>query len=434
MWNLWNLCTPYVVVFENGFRHISNRLRPIHTPADMKGMTIRVLPSKVQERTFALLGATPRVMDLSELLPAIKAGMLDVQENPFSNTTTYGVHKFHRFHTASNHFYLSRPIFFSRTAFDEWPKELQVEMRAAVQDAVTFQRTLHVKEEEDAMVEIRKEGGEIVELTPEQHQKFVDAVKPIYGEARGQDRPRAAVARETLGCHCRSRIPAHTFDPSVARSSRCFARCSQTIGNVQRWPAPGSCVMSSRICATRHYVRLSIHRDQRVPPSGPRGTSERDLTLFINDLNATWIRVSERFSSRVLTDLYSHASEELVAFIKRSIRWQTPCFQCRGRVNPPRRNGSMSVASSPRFGTTEPKFAKLWTPGHFGTHRGSETCCKSQCTHCLTPIALSSRPARTRRSSSRSQGGHPAHGHCAASGTHGISTQVTRRRRPRRSR
>jgi hypothetical protein len=62
--------------------------------------------------------------------------------------------------------------------------------------------------------------------------------------------------------------------------------------------------------------RLSIHRDQRMPPSGPRGTSERDLTLFINDLNATWIRASERFSSRVLTDLYSHASEELVAFIE----------------------------------------------------------------------------------------------------------------------
>jgi tripartite ATP-independent transporter DctP family solute receptor len=182
--------------FENGFRHISNRLRPIHTPADMKGMTIRVLPSKVQERTFELLGATPRVMDLSELLPAIKAGTLDAQENPFSNTTTYGVHKYHKFHTASNHFYLSRPIFFHRSSFDAWPKALQDEMRAAVRDAVEFQRGLHVKEEEDAMVEIRKEGGEIVELTPDEHQKFVDAVKPIYGEARGQfDRELLSLAK-----------------------------------------------------------------------------------------------------------------------------------------------------------------------------------------------------------------------------------------------
>src|SRR5262249_19287300 len=53
--------------FENGFRHVSNSLRPIHTPSDMKGMRIRVLPSKVQERTFELLGAVPRVLDLSEL-------------------------------------------------------------------------------------------------------------------------------------------------------------------------------------------------------------------------------------------------------------------------------------------------------------------------------------------------------------------------------
>ena len=100
--------------FENGFRHVSNRVRSIHTPADMKGMSIRVLPSKIQERTFQLLGAEPRIMDLSEALVAIKAGKLDAQENPFSNTVTYGVHQFHRFHTATNHFYVSRPIFVHR--------------------------------------------------------------------------------------------------------------------------------------------------------------------------------------------------------------------------------------------------------------------------------------------------------------------------------
>src|SRR6266850_6619027 len=172
--------------FENGFRHVSNRLRPIHVPADMKGMTIRVLPSKVQERTFELLGALPKVMDLSEVLPAVKAGTLDAQENPFSNTVTYGVHKYHRFHTATNHFYLSRPIFLHRPSFDAWPQALQEEMKAAIRDAVAFQRQSHVKEEEDAMVEIRKEGGEILELTPQEQKAFVTAVTPIYGEARGQ--------------------------------------------------------------------------------------------------------------------------------------------------------------------------------------------------------------------------------------------------------
>jgi len=179
--------------FENGFRHISNRLRPIRVPADMKGMKIRVLPSKVQERTFQLLGADPKIMDLSEAIEAVKAGTLDAQENPFFNTVTYGVHKFHRFHSATNHFYLSRPVFLHRPSFDAWPRALQEELRAAVRAAVAFQRDLHVKEEEDAMAAIRKEGGEILELTAEEHKAFVTAVTPIYGEARSQ------YGRELLG-------------------------------------------------------------------------------------------------------------------------------------------------------------------------------------------------------------------------------------------
>jgi tripartite ATP-independent transporter DctP family solute receptor len=170
--------------FENGFRQVSNRLRPVRVPADMQGMRIRVLPSKIQARTFELLGATPLIMDLTEAIERVKAGTLDAQENPFFNTVTYGVHKYHRFHTVTNHFYLSRPIFIHRSSFDAWPSQLQTEMTAAVRDAVAFQRELHVKEETDAAVTIRKEGGEIIELTPHEHDAFVAAVKPLYGEAR----------------------------------------------------------------------------------------------------------------------------------------------------------------------------------------------------------------------------------------------------------
>ena len=170
--------------FENGFRHISNRLRPIHTPADMKGMTIRVLPSKVQERTFALLGATPRVMDLSELLPAIKAGTLDAQENPLANTVTYGVHKFHRFHTLSYHFYISRPIFLHRTSFETWPDEVRRAMRSAVTEAVAYQRKLALEEHESSRNAIEAEGCEINELTSKEHDAFVAAVQPLLADAR----------------------------------------------------------------------------------------------------------------------------------------------------------------------------------------------------------------------------------------------------------
>ncbi len=171
--------------FENGFRHISNRVRTVRMPADLKGMSIRVLPSKVQERTFALLGATPMRMDLTQAIEMITAGTIDAQENPLTNTVTYGVHKFHRFHTLSNHFYISRPIFLNRDTFEAWPDDLKRAMREAVTAAVAFQRGLHVGEEEDARKAIVAQGCEIVELTAAEHAAFATAVKPLLDEAKG---------------------------------------------------------------------------------------------------------------------------------------------------------------------------------------------------------------------------------------------------------
>lgn len=170
--------------FENGFRHVSNKLRPIRTPADMAGMTIRVLPSRVQARTFELLGAKPLRWDLTEALQAIAAGTIDAQENPLANTVTYGAHKYHRFHTLTGHFYVSRPVFLHRASFDAWPASLQRAMRRAVQDAVAFQRDLAIAEEEDALAAIRAQGCEVAEPTPEEHARFAAAVAPIFEEAR----------------------------------------------------------------------------------------------------------------------------------------------------------------------------------------------------------------------------------------------------------
>src|SRR5262252_2270530 len=170
--------------FENGFRHISNRLRAVRTPRDLAGMRIRVLPSKVQARTFELLGAVPLRCDLTEALAAIAAGTIDAQENPLANTVTYGVHKFHRFHTLTSHFYLSRPIFINRTAFDAWPSDLKQAMQRAVADAVVFQRELAIEEEREARAAIEREGCEIAELSLAGHAAFAAAVLPLLDEAR----------------------------------------------------------------------------------------------------------------------------------------------------------------------------------------------------------------------------------------------------------
>jgi tripartite ATP-independent transporter DctP family solute receptor len=171
--------------FENGFRHVSNKVKPIRKPADMAGMTIRVLPSRVQARTFELLGAVPLRWDLTEALQAIVAGTIDAQENPLANTVTYGAHKYHRFHTLTGHFYVSRPVFLHRASFESWPAPLQHAMRQAVKDAVVFQRELAIAEEEEALEAIRAQGCEVAVLTPAEQAEFVAATEPMFAEARG---------------------------------------------------------------------------------------------------------------------------------------------------------------------------------------------------------------------------------------------------------
>lgn len=169
--------------FENGFRHISNRLRPILRPEDIAGMRIRTLKSRIHERTFEHLGATPVRSGLKEAIEAMGAGRVDAQENPLANTVTYGAHKFHHFHTLTRHFYISRPIFIHRTAFDSWPLELQEAMREAARDAIAYQRGLAVEEEELCRQAILDHGCELAELDAAGRAAFMAAVKPVYGEA-----------------------------------------------------------------------------------------------------------------------------------------------------------------------------------------------------------------------------------------------------------
>ena len=170
--------------FENGYRHVSNRLRPVRAPADMQGMRIRSLPSRMHARTYELLGAVPLIMDLKPAIAMIKAGEIDAQENPLANTVDYGVHQFHRHHTLTGHSYLSRGIYCNRAAYDSWPQALQAAMMQAVREAVLAQRDLAVREEEIARKAIESAGGEIVELAPEERASFVRAVKPLHDEAR----------------------------------------------------------------------------------------------------------------------------------------------------------------------------------------------------------------------------------------------------------
>ena len=172
--------------FENGYRHISNRLRPVRTLADLKGLKVRLMPGEIHRRSFELMGAVSCPLDLKPGLEAVVSGAVDAQENPLANTVDYGAHKVHRHHTLSAHCYLSRGLYFNRAQFDRWPKTLQDAMRAAARKAILAQRELAVEEERHARQAIEAAGGEVLELSADARAAFKKAVKPLHDEARSR--------------------------------------------------------------------------------------------------------------------------------------------------------------------------------------------------------------------------------------------------------
>jgi len=86
----------------------------------------------------------------------------------------------------TNHFYISRPIFLHRTAFDAWPQDLQDAMRAAVAASVALQRELAIEEDMSARQALADQGCEVTELTGDEHAQFKRAVEPLWTDARKQ--------------------------------------------------------------------------------------------------------------------------------------------------------------------------------------------------------------------------------------------------------
>ena len=178
--------------FENGFRHLSNSVRPVQTPTDLSGLSIRVFPA-VQE-AFRLLGADVVYAPISETILKLADGSYDGQENPFENVMGYGMQAHQQYYTTTYHSYLSRPIFVHGPTFDAWPEELQLEIREAVQEAVIEQRELHDIAEIESAAAIREAGGEIIDLTAEQRSEFIATVKPVYAKARSRYDPELLAA------------------------------------------------------------------------------------------------------------------------------------------------------------------------------------------------------------------------------------------------
>ena len=147
--------------WDNGFRHVTNRLRPIRTPADCAGLVIRTLDSALYRHSLSALGFKSVTTDVKELQRVVAAHEVDAQENPLTNFVNFGLWRHHPFVSLTGHFFGVLLLVCHAKWFDGLPAAKQQAVRHAAREATSSQRLLAAAEDEKAVAYLASQGVQI---------------------------------------------------------------------------------------------------------------------------------------------------------------------------------------------------------------------------------------------------------------------------------
>lgn len=170
---------------ENGFREVTNSQRPIRTPDDMQGLKMRVVGSPIFNDIFTALGADPTQMSWADAQPALTTGAVDGQENPLTIYSVLNMHELGQ-ENVTLWRYVADPLIFAvnQEVWDSFTAEDQEIVRQSAIDAgahgVEVARAGLTDDDQSLIEEIRGFGVEVISLSDEERQAFVDATRPVY--------------------------------------------------------------------------------------------------------------------------------------------------------------------------------------------------------------------------------------------------------------
>ena len=168
--------------WDNGFRHISNRLRSIRQPGDCSGLKLRTMNNALHQRVFKRLGFEPVFIDVAQLRQAVSDHLVDAQENPLTNLLNFGLYEHHRYVSLSGHLLGVALVLANRARFDSWPAAMQSAIREAIAQATAAQRGFAIEEDVRCLAELKAAGEEITAADEIDRLAFVAALKDIVAE------------------------------------------------------------------------------------------------------------------------------------------------------------------------------------------------------------------------------------------------------------
>ncbi|MGA0565493.1 TRAP transporter substrate-binding protein [Ancylobacter sp. VNQ12] len=162
---------------ENGFRNITDSIRPINNPADVKGLTIRTPENLAQIETFRALGASPTPMAFSELYAALRQGVVDGQENPLENISDGKLFEVQKYLALTHHIYNSAYFLVSESFYQSLTEVQRKALQEAVKEASDWQMDYVANREAELLESLKKAGMQVSE--PNQDE-FKAATAPVY--------------------------------------------------------------------------------------------------------------------------------------------------------------------------------------------------------------------------------------------------------------
>jgi TRAP-type transport system periplasmic protein len=163
---------------DNGVRHFTNSLRPIKSPADMKGMKMRIQPSPVYKALVESLGASPSAVPWGELPTALQSKVVDGQENGVTNILAASLYQYQKYVTLDGHVWSIHAYMIN----DKFFKSLTADEQKAVVEGTKIARDIHrrMTSEQDlgAKKILSDKGMEVTELSLPEVDAFRKLAQP----------------------------------------------------------------------------------------------------------------------------------------------------------------------------------------------------------------------------------------------------------------
>ncbi len=175
-----------LAVGQNGTRHFTNNKKPIHSPADLKGLKFRVMQSPIYVKMVEAMGAAATPLASGEIYTACQTGVVDGQENPIWNIAANKWNEVQKYITLDGHTWSENFVTINAAYFNKLPKEYQHIILVAAEQAQMADRAAETLASRVLDFSTIKKSMEIYVPSPAELEQFKEAAQPTYAWLRGQ--------------------------------------------------------------------------------------------------------------------------------------------------------------------------------------------------------------------------------------------------------